>query len=56
MCAEGMKLDRWRIAIHADMKESDVSKWMKSNGAIYSQGRYQAGTLANPEIRAIFGD
>jgi hypothetical protein len=38
------------------MKESDVSKWMKSNGAIYSQGRYQAGTLANPEIRAIFGD
>ena len=56
MHAKGMKLERWRIAIHADVKVSDVSKWMKSNGIIYSQGRYQASTLANPEIRTIFGD
>lgn len=55
--AQGRKMARWRIAIHAKVPERTVTLWMHRHGIYYGGGRYQAISRhqAGPELSEIFG-
>ena len=55
--AQGRKLARWRIALHADVAPGHVTVWMNRHGIYYGGGRYQAISRqrAGPELCKIFG-
>lgn len=55
--AQGRKMARWRIAIHAKVAERAVTLWMHRHGIYYGDGRYQAVSRhqAGPELSKIFG-
>jgi hypothetical protein len=55
--ARGGRLDRWRIALRANVTESSVTLWMHQHGIYYGGGRYRAisRSQAGPELCKIFG-
>ena len=55
--ARGGRLDRWRIALQANVADRSVTSWMNRHGIYYGGGRYQAISRqrAGPELCKIFG-
>ena len=55
--ARGGRLDRWRIALQANVAPIHVTGWMNRHGIYYGSGRYQAISRqrAGPELCKIFG-
>ena len=55
--ARGGRLDRWRIALQANVADRSVTSWMNRHGIYYGGGRYQAISRqrAGPGLCKIFG-
>lgn len=53
--AQGCRLARWRIALHAGVSPRTVTRWMHQHGIYYGDGRYQAisRSQAGPELCKI---
>lgn len=55
--ARGGRLDRWKIALRADVAPIHITRWMNQHGIYYGGGRYRAisRSQAGPELCRIFG-